>query len=52
MVTDEIDDSPEGLPSQYCNTDCGDDIVQGRRRGVGVGLGGCSARSERGFTDN
>ena len=31
--------SPRGLPSQDCNTYCGDDGAKGRRQGMLVGIG-------------
>ena len=45
------DDGPGGFPPHYCKTDCRDDGVEGRCRGMGVGLGGRGAGGDRYLAD-
>ena len=40
-----------GIPSQYHNTDCWDDVAEEQRRLMGVGLGGCGTGGNRDFSD-
>ena len=45
------DDGPGGFPPHYCKTDCRDDGVEGRCRGMGVGLSGRGAGGDRDLAD-
>ena len=39
------------FPSQYCITDCRDDIKEGQKRVITVGLSGSGAVSDRALDD-